>query len=155
MPLTGGLSLRILYFTFKMSVVLIADYLLMVSPKQRLIIYTLALLNHQKHFGYTNALVTQRCELWLFVHADHEKGGSMTTFCKTYLTGVNLALSWELYHESLQIQADKNHDSAITHLSSGGGERKSFTKQRSISKAKTKSSLPCKHFSFTYSRNVK
>lgn len=79
----------------------------------------------------------------------------MTTFYKTYLTGVKLALSWELYHESLQIQADKNHDSAITHLSSGGGERKSFTKQRSISNTKTKSPLACKHFYFPYSRNVK
>lgn len=53
MPLTGSLSLRLLDFTFKMGVVLIADYLLMVSSKQRLIIYTLALLNHQKHFSYT------------------------------------------------------------------------------------------------------
>lgn len=73
----------------------------------------------------------------------------MTTFDKTYLTGVDLALSWELDHESLQIQADKNHDSAITRLSSGGGERKSFTKQRSISKTKTKSSLACEPFYFT------
>lgn len=48
MPLAGSVSLHILCFTFKMRVVLIADYLLMASSKQRLIIYTLAFLKIPK-----------------------------------------------------------------------------------------------------------